>query len=78
MKSKNCEEPVFPEVSGTAVLGERGQLVIPKETRDALEMNAGDKFVVMHTHQMIMLLPVETFKSHISKMTQFTNQISKL
>jgi AbrB family looped-hinge helix DNA binding protein len=34
------------KVLGTATMGERGQIVIPAEAREALDAKAGDKFVV--------------------------------
>lgn len=34
------------KILGTTTVGERGQIVIPAEAREALEVNAGDKFVV--------------------------------
>lgn len=32
---------------GSVVLGERGQVVIPKEARDAFDLKPGDKLIVM-------------------------------
>jgi len=34
------------KILGTTTIGERGQVVIPAEAREALEVQAGDKFVV--------------------------------
>lgn len=48
---------------GTAVLGERGQLVIPKEIRDRYELKTGDKFFVLgHDHGPIAFLPLNQMK----------------
>ena len=33
-------------IGGTATLGERGQVVIPAETRKQMKLKPGDKFVV--------------------------------
>ncbi|WP_334293859.1 AbrB/MazE/SpoVT family DNA-binding domain-containing protein [Clostridioides difficile] len=32
---------------GTVVVGERGQIVIPKEAREVFNINAGDKLLVL-------------------------------
>lgn len=56
---------------GTAVLGERGQLVIPKEVRDCYKMKTGDKFLVLgHGHGPIIFIPVVQMKSFIKHINQ--------
>lgn len=42
---------------GTTVMGERGQVVIPKEVRDAAGLKSGDKFIVFapHDHAMVLI-----------------------
>ena len=58
-------------VVGTAVLGERGQLVVPKEIRERYNLQTGDHFMVMgHGNSPIVLVPVKQmheFLSHIQK-----------
>ncbi|MGL6198576.1 MAG: helix-turn-helix domain-containing protein [Lachnospiraceae bacterium] len=50
---------------GTTVLGERGQVVIPKQARDLLRLEAGDTLVVLADEtpgsQGIALLPADSF-----------------
>ncbi len=56
-------------VSGTAVLGERGQVVIPIEAREKLKLKAGDSFIVMAHNDAIVFLPkkkMEDFVRHIT------------
>ena len=36
-----------PKFYGTVLVGERGQVVIPKEARQALKIKAGDKLIVL-------------------------------
>jgi AbrB family looped-hinge helix DNA binding protein len=38
---------LFPKILGTATLNEKGQLVIPKEARDNLELKPGSRMVIM-------------------------------
>lgn len=46
----------FGDVVGTTTMGERGQIVIPKEARDNLKIKTGDKFlVVTHYGKMILV-----------------------
>lgn len=57
-------------IVGTTTLGERGQVVIPKELRRALKLKSGHKFIVMNHDQMIMLAPeslIAKFSQEIAK-----------
>lgn len=58
-------------VVSTAVLGERGQLVIPKEIRERYDLSAGDHFMVLgHGNGPIVLVPVKQmhqFLTHVQK-----------
>jgi AbrB family looped-hinge helix DNA binding protein len=38
---------LFPKIIGTATLNEKGQLVIPVEARNSLDLTAGSKVVIM-------------------------------
>ena len=44
-------------VYGMTVLGERGQLVIPKEARSKLKLKNGDQFMVVEHMGKIILVP---------------------
>ena len=67
-KKNRCEDE---HTVGTAVLGERGQLVVPKEIRERYDLKAGDHFMVMgHGNGPIVLVPVKkmhAFLSHVQK-----------
>ena len=56
-------------LSGTTVLGERGQLVIPKEAREALKLKAGDTFLVMVHNESLVLLPKTKMQAFIKDLT---------
>lgn len=49
IKSRNeTEQPAFGRhFYGAAVVGERGQIVIPKEARDSFCIKTGDKLVIL-------------------------------
>lgn len=46
-------------------IGERGQIVIPKATRDRFGLKGGDRLVVLSDEVGIALLPAEFFEQKI-------------
>lgn len=66
------------EILGSTVMGERGQVVIPKEIRDRLKLTSGAQLMVMQRDDgPIMLIPVEQMRTFIDRMhermTKFTS-----
>lgn len=59
------------EFMDVTTIGERGQIVIPKELREAYGLQAGMKLVIMkHEPQGPMILfPMEQMRSVMKKMT---------
>ncbi|NLX61528.1 MAG: helix-turn-helix domain-containing protein [Tissierellia bacterium] len=57
--------PKNKHIFGVVTLGERGQIVLPKEARDTLNLKAGDKLVVLGdtnpTRAGIALIDTKTF-----------------
>lgn len=53
--------------AGSALVGERGQVVIPAEVRRALGLNPGDRLVVLMPpgHEAVMLAKVEAIQAAI-------------
>lgn len=76
MKSADitCE---VPKICGTTVLGERGQIVIPKTLRDSLQLKKGDSFVIMNHGSSVILIPTSEMKELLSKATSMIGTISK-
>lgn len=58
------------DVYGTVKVGERGQVVIPSNARDALGIKAGDQLLVISTphNDGIAMIKAETVKKMIQKM----------
>lgn len=56
---------------GSTVVGERGQVVIPKEFREKLGLKAGETLVVMHHgHGPILLLPAKHMQDMVKSMSE--------
>ncbi len=63
---------------GSTLVGERGQVVIPKDIRDRLRLKAGDKLMVMvHKNGPIMLVPVEQMQKMIRQMSEHVSRLMK-
>lgn len=62
-------------IMGTTVLGERGQVVIPKSVRDNLGLAPGARLIVLqHERDGIALVPAERMRSMLEEMNQRIGQ----
>jgi len=68
----------FGNMCGATSLGERGQLVIPKEAREALKTKAGDQFIVFEHDGFLILIPEKLMSSMVSKVTKALNSNKKI
>ena len=59
---------------GSVVLGDRGQIVIPKAARDSLGFKGGDRLIIGSDEVGIALIPAEVFES---KMREVMKMISE-
>jgi AbrB family looped-hinge helix DNA binding protein len=79
MKGKN--EPKCGGFSdafyGTSTVGERGQLVIPAEARAEMDMQPGDKIMIMRhpIHKGLMLFKLEAVREFLD---EFTANVERL
>lgn len=64
-------------IGGTTVMGERGQVVVPKEIRDRLKFKSGDSFIVIEHFGKIILVPQTLATNFISHITKEFNKIIK-
>ena len=63
---------------GTTVVGERGQVVIPKELRDELRLKAGDRLVMFkHEKGPVVIFPMEEMRSFMKKISSKIAKISR-
>jgi AbrB family looped-hinge helix DNA binding protein len=71
--------PFCPGLLDITVVGERGQIVIPKKIREALGLTSGSKVMAMqHGEGALILMPVEKMRSLMKGMQQSFNAADKL
>jgi AbrB family looped-hinge helix DNA binding protein len=77
-QAKKIDTDSERHLMGSTVLGERGQLVIPKDIRERLALKSGAKLLVMnHQNGPIIIFPVEKMQNMLTTMTaQLTNVTS--
>ena len=54
-------------IFGVVKVGERGQIVIPKEARELYEIKAGDSLMVLGDQKGIAMLKTEVFQNIIDQ-----------
>ncbi|MCX6780035.1 MAG: AbrB/MazE/SpoVT family DNA-binding domain-containing protein [Candidatus Magasanikbacteria bacterium] len=69
-KNKNKDKAIFGEFLGTTSIGERGQVVIPKEARERLNIKTGDKFLVVGHYGKLILLSEKEMKDMVKNITK--------
>jgi AbrB family looped-hinge helix DNA binding protein len=58
------------ESLGSTVVGERGQVVIPKDIRDQMRLQPGTKLIVFHHNGgPIALMPMNMMRTFLKDMT---------
>ena len=69
-----------PKFYGTAVLGERGQIVIPAEARRVAELTPGTKIVVLGGPggKMLMLAKADSIAEMMARMMEHMSRFEKL
>lgn len=68
-----------PDFFSITTLGERGQVVIPKEARDALGLTAGNKLVVLPSRRGngVLLMKEENIRELAQQMSEKADHISQ-
>jgi len=54
-------------IFGVVKVGERGQIVIPKEARELYEIKAGDSLMILGDQKGIAMLKTEVFQNIINQ-----------
>ena len=59
---------------GSATIGDRGQIVIPKPARDKFGLKGGDRLIIVSDEQGIALIPAEYFESRMREIMEKINE----
>lgn len=64
---------------GSATISERGQVVIPQEAREKLNLEKGEKLLVFDVNEKgILLTKVNTFEEMAAKMSEKNQEINEI
>ena len=63
--------PRGKNIWGSVVVGDRGQIVIPKGARDQFGLTGGQRLIVLSDEQGIALIPDEAFLVNMRKAMEF-------
>ncbi len=77
-KASSKQALCVDQLIGSSVVGERGQIVIPKTIRDRLRLRAGSKVLFMQQgDNPIMVIPVEHMQEWLKHMSDRMADILK-
>ena len=65
------------ETAGTAKVGEKGQIVIPKDARDKFGLTGGTRLIVLSDEEGIALVPAERFERSMKMAMEFASMQNK-
>jgi AbrB family looped-hinge helix DNA binding protein len=71
----------LPQFYGAAVLGERGQIVIPAEARRNMQISPGDKLIVLSGPQgrrALMIIKAESILELLGKATEHISRLESM
>lgn len=55
-------------------MGDRGQIVIPKGTRDQFGLTGGKRLIVLSDENGIALIPDETFMANLKRAMEYADK----
>ncbi|MEF8847208.1 MAG: AbrB/MazE/SpoVT family DNA-binding domain-containing protein [Candidatus Paceibacterota bacterium] len=66
------------ESFGTATLGKRGQVVIPAEMREKLNLEQGEQFMVLLVNDSVVFVPGDEFEKMVSHLDEKVSKLKEL
>lgn len=77
--SEEAKTPLHDiESFGTATLGKRGQVVIPSEIREKLNLEAGEQFMVLLANDSVVFVPGDEFENMVANLDQKVSKLKQL
>lgn len=76
-----CPPTALPQLHGSVKVGERGQVVIPRDARAEMGLRAGDKLLALGGlpgMQGIILIKAESFSTLIAEITAKMGNLERL
>lgn len=69
-----------PKFAGTATIGAKGQIVIPHEARELVDLKPGDKVVILadENHNGFLAVKPEIFDKILARMNERFSVIEKI
>ena len=65
--------PKGKNIWGSVTINERGQIVIPKATREKFGLSGGQRLIVLSDNDGIALIPAETFEAKIKAVMEYAS-----
>jgi len=65
---------LFDHMHGSVVIGERGQIVIPKKLRDDLKLKSGERLLVFEKQGFVILTSNKMMLRFINKMNKIVKK----
>ena len=62
---------------GKATLGQRGQVVIPAEIREKLDLEQGEQFMVLLINDSVVFVPGDSFEEMVSHLDQKVTKLKQ-
>lgn len=68
--------PKGKNIWGSVAINERGQIVIPKATRDQFALTGGQRLIVLSDEEGIALIPAEKFEARMKAVLAYASVIN--
>lgn len=65
--------PKGKNIWGSVTINERGQIVIPKATREKFGLSGGQRLIVLSDNDGIALIPAETFEAKMKAVMEYAS-----
>ena len=73
----NTLTPKGKNIWGSVTINERGQITIPKETRDKFNLVDGTRIIVLSDEEGIALIRADKFEEHLQEIQRLASMMRK-